>query len=193
MKNVQIIKIMITIKKLTLLTLLAAAVLSCDTSKKESVVSENKVIQAIDEVLVENKGLLLLQQKCYACHSITSKSHDEIIAPPMVAVKRRYKMSYTTEEEFVDAVTNWVMHPQEENALMKGAITNFNMMPQQPFDRDEIIIIAAYMYQNELEKPVWFQKHFNEEHPNGMGNGNGNGKGMGKGKGNGNGMRNGNF
>jgi hypothetical protein len=27
------------------------------------------------------------------------------------------------------------------------------------------------MFNNELEKPSWFQKHFNEEHPNGMGNG----------------------
>lgn len=188
MKNVQIIKIMKTLKQVGLLILLAVIVFSCDTSKKQLVVSENKVAQSIDDTLVENKGLLLLQQKCYACHSITSKSHDEIIAPPMVAVKRRYKMSYTTEDEFVNAVTNWVLHPKEENALMRGAIANFNVMHQQPFNSEEIISIATYMYQNELEKPIWFQKHFNEEHPNGMGNGNGNGKGkgMGRGKGNGN-------
>ena len=156
---------------------------SCNSGKKESKVSETKIVADLVQVNTENKGLVLLQQKCYACHSITSKSHDEIIAPPMIAVKRRYKMAYNNEDEFVKAVTNWVLHPEEENALMRGAITNFNVMPKQPFDENEISIIAKYMYQNELETPAWFQQHFSEEHPNGMGNGNGNGKGMGRGQG----------
>lgn len=137
---------------------------------------ENKTsVQKVAQVSVDSNGLTLLQQKCYACHSITSKSHDDIIAPPMVAVKRRYQMSFASEEEFVTALTNWVLDPKKENALMRGAVQNFNVMPKQPFNKDEIIEIAKYMYHNTLETPEWFETHFKEEHPNGMGKGMGNG------------------
>ena len=182
------------IYKNSLFLLVVFVLMSCNSSKKDSLITENKTAKISEKRIEDNKGLLLLQQKCYACHSITSKSHDEIIAPPMVAVKRRYKMSYTNEDEFVEALTAWVINPDEDNALMRGAISNFNVMPKQPFNTDEINLIAAYMYNNTLEVPDWFDKHFTEEHPNGMGNGNGNGnrKGNGNGKGNGYGMGRGN-
>lgn len=123
-----------------------------------------------------NEGLKLLQQNCYACHSVSTKSHDEIIAPPMAAVKRRYLMSYSTKEEFIEAFTNWVLNPLEENALMRGAVVNFKVMPKQNFKKEDIEKIAAYIFENEVETPTWFESHFNTEHPNG---------GMGKGKGRG--------
>ena len=122
--------------------------------------------------------MLLLRQKCYACHSVTAQSHDVIIAPPLEAVKRRYKVSYSTKEEFVYAMTNWVLDPNIDNALMRGAVNKFNVMPKQPFDKNDIIKISEYIFENELEKPAWFEGHFNNEHPNGMGNGQGR-RGMG--------------
>lgn len=152
--------------------LLLIAVFSIATSCK----FENKTAAVLNTNNVSQEGLVLLQQKCYACHSIISKSHDEIIAPPMVAVKRRYKMSYTSEEDFVNALTEWVLDPKKENALMRGAVQNFNIMPRQPFNKDEIIKIAEYMYHNTLENPEWFEVHFKVEHPNGMGNGKGKNK-----------------
>lgn len=154
----------------TLFLIALATLASCSNNKKN-------VEQIAVHTSINTEGLTLLQQKCYACHSITSASHDEIIAPPMVAVKRRYKMSYSSEEEFVKALTEWVLDPTKENALMRGAVQNFNVMPKQPFNKDEIIEIAKYMYNNTLETPKWFETHYNEEHPNGMGNGKGNGNG----------------
>jgi len=158
MKNVIIIKIIV-------IFIFLITTISCENNKK--VIKNNALALEVNKL----NGKELLAQKCYICHSVTSKSHDAIIAPPMVAVKRRYLSSYTTENEFVEAVTNWVLNPTEENALMYGAVQNFKVMPKQPFNKEEIIKIATYMFHNELEKPSWFQKHFNEEHPNGMGNG----------------------
>ncbi len=77
--------------------------------------------------------------------TITTQSHNNIIAPPMEAVKRRYKISYKTKEEFVDAITNCALNPIEQNALMSGTIHQFNVMPKQPFNKDEIIKIAEYV------------------------------------------------
>jgi len=159
-----------TLKILLVITL--ASLSACSNGKK------NKNITSItSEILKDNDGLKLIQQNCYACHSVTSKSHDEIIAPPMVAIKRRYKRSYSTEEEFVTALTDWVLDPIEENALMFGAVQNFKVMPKQPLNKEEVTKIAIFMFNNELEKPSWFENHFNKEHPNGMGKGNGRGIG----------------
>lgn len=174
MKNVQIIKTMKILSKAIVLLAVLPLLFSCNSGKKESKVSETKIVADLVQVNTENKGLVLLQQKCYACHSITSKSHDEIIAPPMVAVKRRYKMSYASKQEFIKAITNWVMEPEKENVLMRGAVQQFNIMPKQPFNKEEISLIAKYMFENELERPIWFQKHFEDEHPNGMGRQGGN-------------------
>lgn len=155
-------------KVLKTLFLIALATLASCSNNKEN---KKNVTQIVTNTSINSEGLTLLQQKCYACHSIISTSHDEIIAPPMVAVKRRYKMSYVSEEEFVTAVTAWVLDPKKENALMKGAVKNFNVMPKQPFNKNEIIKIATYMYNNTLETPAWFETHFKEEHSNGMGKG----------------------
>lgn len=146
--------------------------IGCNEKKQDTSV---KIAEANISVQIQSDGYTLLKNNCYACHSVTTKSHEEIIAPPMIAIKRRYKMNYNTKEEFVNAITNWALNPTKEHALMRGAVMQFNVMPKQPFIKDDLIKIADYMYDNELEKPEWFQNHFNEQHPNGMG------KGMGRG------------
>jgi cytochrome c2 len=165
-------------KNIYLLAVTVLFLTSCTSSKKESKTTEVTVEEVVEIQNKKSEGLVLLQQKCYACHSVTTKSHDNIIAPPLVAVVRRYKMSYKSEAEFVEAVTNWVLDTTTEHALMRGAVNQFKVMPKQPFEKDEIIKIATYIFNNELETPEWFNAHFKEEHPNGMGKGQGKGKGM---------------
>ena len=65
----------------------------------------------------ETEGYKLAKVHCYVCHNPYSPSHDEIIAPPLAAVKMRYGMQYKTEADFVDAMVEWVMDPQESRAL----------------------------------------------------------------------------
>jgi len=160
--------------KLKFLVLASILILfySCKPNKEVEKIEEIKVVDINKDQLMP-EGYNLLRNNCYACHSVTAQSHDVIIAPPMEAIKRRYKMSYQTKEEFVNAMTNWALDPKEENALMRGAINQFKVMPKQPFNKNDIIKIAEYIFSNEIEKPAWFGSHFEEEHPNGMGNGQG--------------------
>lgn len=160
-----------------ILTIIGFIMVSCSNSKKGVNIIAN---ENVSSNRIESESLTLFKQNCYACHSVVSKSHDEIIAPPMVAVKRRYLMSYPNKKEFIEAFTNWALNPIEENALMRGAVANFKIMPKQSFNRIDVEKIATYIFENEIEKPVWFENHFNNEHPNGMGNGNGKGRGRGK-------------
>ena len=138
---------------------------SCSDMKNDTpnVSSElKKDIQANSAI-----GLDLLSKHCYICHSPESSSHDVIIAPPMAAVKMRYSMSYKSEDEFVEAIVAWTMDPKEENALMRGAVDRFKVMPKQLFDENEMRQLALYMYQNELSEPSWFAAHQKEMHGKG--------------------------
>ncbi len=163
--------------KTKLIKLLVVLVLFSSCNKQKS--SEDFGMETSAKSESENaESLALFKQKCYACHSVTTKSHDEIIAPPMIAVKKRYLMQFDNKEDFVNAVVAYAADPKAENALMIGAVNKFKAMPKQAFEEVDLRKIATYIYENEIETPVWFEGHFQQNHKNGQGMGNG--MGMGK-------------
>lgn len=123
---------------------------------------------------IASEGYELMKMQCYACHNPESPSHDEILAPPLAAVKMRYQMQYKSEEAFVTAVVKWTVDPQESKALMRGAVDKFKVMPKQLFKAAEIQKIATYIFNNKLEEPAWFDAHQKEMHANGRMGGMGN-------------------
>jgi len=125
----------------------------------------------------EHPGKKLMETNCYVCHNPVT-SHDDRLAPPMIAVKKHYKNENTTKDEFIDDFKKWIKTPSEELSKMPGAIRKFGIMPFAPFLEKDIEQIADYIYDNNIEQPEWFKEHHQEEQKQGMGNG----KGMGKGK-----------
>ena len=140
-------------------------VVSCTKTKPKSTELLNSEINLI--MGQESEGYKLTKVNCYVCHNPNSPSHDEIIAPPLAAVKMRYGMQYKTETEFVDAMVEWAMDPQESRALMRGAVVKFKTMPKQLFKEEEIRKIAMYIYNDQLEEPDWVDAHEGEMHKNG--------------------------
>ncbi|MFY0653154.1 MAG: c-type cytochrome [Cyclobacteriaceae bacterium] len=106
----------------------------------------------------------LIKNQCYVCHNPTAKSHDENLAPPLVAVKYRYKKQYDNRNSFIDGLTNFVSEPQKELALMKGALQRFDVMPPLTLEKEQIRAIAGYLYDNKIDEPAWFAEHFSEKH-----------------------------
>jgi mono/diheme cytochrome c family protein len=138
---------------------------SCAEDKPKSTEQKDKMATLMTGQ--ESEGYELLKTTCYVCHNPQSPSHDELLAPPMAAVKMRYNMQYGSAEEFVEAIVSWTMDPQENKALMKGAVMKFKTMPKQPFKEEEMRKIATYIYYNELEEPLWFASHKMEMHGKG--------------------------
>lgn len=103
-------------------------------------------------------GKLLMEQKCYVCHS-PSKSMQDRLAPPMIAVKKHYITEGITNKEFALELWKWVENPSKENSKMKGAINRFGIMPKQSFKKEDITAIAYYLYGNEIEQPEWIEEH----------------------------------
>ncbi len=157
-------KIIITI------AFLSIVFMSCNQAKKEKTyidLSSADTEEFATTDLQVSEGYTLMKTNCYACHNPNTASHDDIIAPPFVAVKRRYSKQYSTKKEFANALVDWVQNPDEEKALMRGAVNKFKVMPKMDLDSEVLQKIGDYMYDNEPEQPEWFEAHFNEKHGTG--------------------------
>lgn len=107
-------------------------------------------------------GKKLIETQCVICHSATA-SHDNRLAPPMIAVKKRYASSNTTKEQFIKDIQNWFDNPVEDNAKMYGAVKRFGIMPKLAITKENLNLISDYLYDNDIDQPEWFENHYNEE------------------------------
>ena len=151
-------------KMRTIITLISVLFfVSCQNSEKPTYekASKNQV-----KKLQSHPGKKLMETNCYVCHN-PAGSHDNRIAPPMIAVKKHYKSSKVTKEEFKKGIQDWIINPSKENSKMPGAIKKFGIMPKTPFPKKTIDLIADYLFDNEIEKPEWFDAHEKEEHGQG--------------------------
>ncbi len=170
--------------KFIALAIFGSILVACNTNNKDkysTIENDSKDLALVETQ--EHPGKKLMENNCYACHS-PNASEENMIAPPFVAIKMHYISEDTSKEAFVEAMVEWSKKPSEEKSKMPGAVKKFGLMPYQFFPEETIKQIADYLFENEVEKPEWFQEHYNKMHGNGkMMNGKmGRGKGMGMNK-----------
>lgn len=162
-------------KKLILSLGLVALFISCNQSKKEEFVYITEANR--DRNLLTNQqlseGYTLMKNNCYACHNPNAASHDDILAPPFKGVKMHYNRQYNNKEDFVNAVVDWVQNPDEDKALMYGAVKRFKIMPKLPLPTKDLEKIASYIYENDVDEPEWMEEHMKEKQGGKKGKGNG--------------------
>lgn len=115
-------------------------------------------------VLSITDGLMKLKTNCYVCHNPNAESHDNMLAPPLAAVKFKYSELYPEKELFVDKMSEFVDNPTVEHAVMKGPVKRFGLMPKTALAKTEVEELILYIFNNELEYPSWFPSHFEEMH-----------------------------
>ncbi len=136
---------------------------SCKDAKKSEMLPLDKISK--NEVIQEEQnhpGKRLMEMECYICHN-PKASQTSMIAPPMIAVKGHYIDSNTTKKEFTESLILWINDP-EAPSKMPGAQKKFGKMPYLPYPEKTITQIAEYLYDYEIEKPKWFDTHFEEAH-----------------------------
>ena len=152
-------------RALLLLTVLTF-VFSCKQEKKSEQMEDTPSQTEVQTEELAVHGEKLLSTYCYQCHDPKS-TEENILAPPMVAVKNHYIADDTTKEEFVADLLIWMSGPKEENSKMPDAIEKYGLMNHQVYPDSVIIGIANYLYDNEVEEPEWYQKHHEEMHGSG--------------------------
>ncbi len=137
---------------------------ACNTNNKSEYLAMDGVAENAEIAMYqEHPGKKLMENNCYACHN-PKTSEENMIAPPFVAVKMHYISEDTTKEDFVKAMVEWSKKPSEEKSKMPGAIKKFGLMPYQFFPEETIRQIADYMFDEEIEEPLWFGGHYNKMH-----------------------------
>lgn len=124
--------------------------------------SESPANKAGNDVILDaemEKGKDLAQTYCYSCHS-PSASKDNRLAPPMIGVKKHYLEEGTTEEAFTQSIIEFLNNPTEEKSKMPHAVEKFKLMPKMAFAEEDLKAIAHYIYNAEIEKPDWFDEHY---------------------------------
>ncbi len=144
--------------KLILLCCCLLAVLSCKDSKEKQYIDVTSQEKKPEQV---HRGKKLMKVYCYQCHDAKT-SHEKRVAPPMIAIKRRYMFGDVSKNEFITDIQGFIAEPSLENAKMYGAVKRFGVMSKMIYPEKVISDIADYMYDNELEKPEWFEEHYQE-------------------------------
>jgi len=134
---------------------------SCGQNEK----AQNVELDQIADVTLDSdlsKGFQLLESNCFSCHSPNAKGSNRV-APPMFAIKKHYIGDGVNKEQFTGSLINYINDPSEENSEMPGAIEKFGVMPKMEFSKEELELIANYIYETELERPGWYQKNYQQE------------------------------
>lgn len=150
-----------------IIALIALVFYSCNNKPNNSHKKLNKEEQIeINNIQSISKeiGLNMLKTNCYSCHNPNSETHDNMLAPPLVGIKYKYKSLYKSEELFIVQMSDFIDNPNKENAVMKGPVRRFGLMPKTTLSKTEIQELVKFIYHTELAIPSWFSKHFEEEH-----------------------------
>lgn len=101
-----------------------------------------------------NETKALLDSKCMVCHGI-KESQDEMLAPPFAHIQKKYSKVSSSKESFIESFVDFTLNPNEDQAMMFGALKQFNLMPNLGFERTEVEKIALYVYEHEFPEPKW--------------------------------------
>tara|TARA_R110000868_G_scaffold306734_2_gene568072 strand:+ start:11613 stop:12065 length:453 start_codon:yes stop_codon:yes gene_type:complete len=101
-----------------------------------------------------NKGKNIVQTVCITCHDPKASVSDRI-APPLEIVKRNYLATFEKERDFISSITNFIMHPTEEQARLHADIEENGLMDPLGYSEQEIQSVAMFIYRTNLERPDW--------------------------------------
>lgn len=144
--------------KIALWMLWFGFLMGCTSQTKTSYSEIDKYLGDLALSVPQNHlGKQLMENNCYLCHNPRTPE-ESIIAPPMLVVKNSYLADGISKEEFVENMVSWIKNPSKETSKMPEAIDEFGMMPYQFYPEASLRKIAAYIFDNEIEKPEWFEE-----------------------------------
>lgn len=153
---------MIQIIKITAFALVISFIVSRCSTKNTA--AQKKISEVVQPAITSIDPVNILASNCYLCHDPNSKSHDNLLAPPMAGVKYQYTKAHPDKNEFVNAMTSFIMKPNKSTALLKKPVKTVGLMPPTVLSEEQVQAVVDYIYDNEIKTPLWFAEHFEEEH-----------------------------
>jgi hypothetical protein len=157
MKN----KIVFTVIMLSSLVLVVSV--GCQKTKQDTASKSNQKILKASSI-TSDSAANLLAITCYVCHDPGSSSHDDMLAPPLAGIKKRYLNATDNRVAFVERMTSFAFNPTEDAAMMKGPVKRFGLMPKTALDQPQVEAIVQYIHDHEIPAPTWFGAHEKQMH-----------------------------
>ncbi|PTM03313.1 MAG: hypothetical protein DA405_10790 [Bacteroidetes bacterium] len=132
--------------KLSLVLVLLVSILGLSNCSNLSVDTKEQTVAQT------NLAKQFLRQNCLACHCETARE-SERLAPPFFAIRKHYLKDYPQKENFEAAMLTFLQEPNEANAIMKGALAKFGLMPKITFPEKDLKLAIEYLYENDQAKP----------------------------------------
>lgn len=92
---------------------------------------------------------------CQTCHGVGKFEIDEMLAPPLWAVRAHYLGAYPEPEAFVDAMATFIIEPQQETSRMPLAVADYGLKAPISMDEEKIRAVVWAIYAGQVEKPSW--------------------------------------
>ena len=93
-------------------------------------------------------GSLLFHGNCITCHEETKA----VSAPSVMEFREKYLKAFPQKKDFVEYMSEWVIHPSQEGSIMLEAIKKYELMPELGFEKSTLEIIAEYIYETDFTK-----------------------------------------
>lgn len=98
------------------------------------------------------------EKKCMICHDTYVKND---LAPPIVAINKRYKDYYGKNIELsISKIRDFLLKPEHNKAIMKPAVKLFGLMPKQELNSKELESFPEIIMLLDYEEPKWLNEHY---------------------------------
>ncbi|MDH5786264.1 MAG: cytochrome c [Chromatiales bacterium] len=109
-------------------------------------------------------GKEIVETRCLDCHVIDGRGGERQAAPPMYAVWHHYRQAFPEEEQFVSAMTAWLVgEPSQYSSQMKSSIEKFGLMEKLSISEENARDVATYLYSQQFVLPEWYKKHYDRK------------------------------
>ena len=89
------------------------------------------------------KGGVVFLEKCGACHTLNP---PPLNGPPARGIFMHYRMELGSYEKFKDYFIKFVLNPSETDPILTHAVNEFGPMPNLKVNKEELKIIAEWMW-----------------------------------------------
>ena len=96
----------------------------------------------------DSLGSLLFHGNCVTCHFETKDDS----APAIITVRENYLRAFPKKDDFVKAMSEWVIKPNKETSIMLNAVKKYKLMPHLGYEEEVLKDITAYIYETDFTK-----------------------------------------
>lgn len=104
-------------------------------------------------------GFSLLESNCLSCHALDPSGENKI-APSLTEVKNAYMAATGSRADFISAFAGFLKNPSTPTAKMQQAVDKYGLMPKMGFSDAQLEAVAAYVYDQAVEKPDWATQQY---------------------------------